>query len=294
MAGAGNLDDEQGALGVAVAVAAGWHHGEVGLRLPVVAGRERKLRAQVHVGRQRPPDHPLEPLDGAGVQRILWAHPDQRSPQQLQPLVAEAPGRHEVVVLDAPQRADAVAQRRHEVDGHGHGAHGKPARRRRRRDAKRRRLYDAPMTDPYAGQPAQPSPEELRAYLEQLRGADAAGLLAEAYNLLAAGAQVKLGRPDARTLIDAMAALVDATAGALPADLAEQMRAGVGQLQLAQVQAERDTAAAAEPATAGASDQSAAGAPAGAPPPPRPAAAGERRMTDRLWIPGRDPGPPPR
>ena len=89
------------------------------------------------------------------------------------------------------------------------------------------------MSDPLSAQ--QPTEEELRAYLEQLREADPAGLVAESYNLLAAGAQVKLGRPDARMLIDAMAALVQVTGQRLPPELANQMAQGVQQLQLAQV-----------------------------------------------------------
>ncbi len=147
----------------------------------------------------------------------------------------------------------------------------------------------AAMSDPTAA--SEPSPEELRAYLEQLRGADAAGLLAEAYNLLAAGAQVKLGRPDARTLIDAMAAMAGAVAAALPPELAEQMRQGVSQLQLAQVSAEREAAGQAPaggPAGAVDADRAAAAAP------PPPAAPPSPPVTDRLWIPGRDPGPPRR
>ncbi|MGH3665125.1 MAG: hypothetical protein ACRDU8_03355 [Egibacteraceae bacterium] len=142
------------------------------------------------------------------------------------------------------------------------------------------------MSDPTAargmpGPAGQPSPEELREYLEQLRDADAAGLLAEAYNMLAAGAQVKLGRPDARTLIDAMAAMVQATAATLPTELADQMRQGVGQLQMAQVQAERD-------AGGGPDAQEESGQrPSAEQPEP------QQRITDRLWIPGRDSGSPP-
>lgn len=151
------------------------------------------------------------------------------------------------------------------------------------------------MTETMMG--GQPSPEELRAYLEQLRDADAAGLVAEAYNLLAAGAQVKLGRSDARTLIDAMAALTQVTSSALPQELAQQMTQGVQQLQLAQVEAERQAAAESQQ-QATAAPEAAAGQPTDTPRAPgasaKPQAAQpEQRMTDRLWIPGRDAGPPP-
>lgn len=160
----------------------------------------------------------------------------------------------------------------------------------------------AGMTDPRTA--GQPSPEEMRAYLEQLREADAGGLLAEAFNLLATGAQVKLGRPDARSLIDGLAGMVQGAQAVLPAELVEQMNQGIAQLQMAQVQAERDAEAAQgtdapdggaqadQPTTS--SPPQPGGAPRGAPPgggaPGQ--AGGNKRMTDRLWVPGRDPRPP--
>jgi hypothetical protein len=146
---------------------------------------------------------------------------------------------------------------------------------------------------------AQPSPEEMRAYLAQLREADAVGLFAEAFNLLATGAQVKLGRSDARLLIDALAAMVEATGTGMPPQVVEQMRQGVAQLQLAQVDAEREM----EAQQAGGADdpdsatEQATGADpaAGDTSDPGPGGAGaNQRMTDRLWIPGRDPRPPAR
>lgn len=150
------------------------------------------------------------------------------------------------------------------------------------------------MSDPrqMAGQPSE---EEMRAYLEQLREADAAGLVAEAFNLLATGAQVKLGRPDARALIDSLAGMVNGAGSTLPPQIVEQMNAGIGQLQMAQVQAERDMAADA-PADGGEDASQAAEGDPSAPPqtssPGQPGA--DQRMTDRLWVPGRDPRPPVR
>lgn len=147
------------------------------------------------------------------------------------------------------------------------------------------------MTDPT--QAGQPTEEELRAYLEQLRGADPAELLVQAYRLLGTGAEVKLGRTDARVLIDAMAAMVEAVAGQLPAELVTQMRDGVGQLQMAQVQAEREGAS----GSGGGQDRAPGGSPEGGapsqpPPPPGtqpPPPGDDQRLTDRLWIPGRGP-----
>jgi len=133
------------------------------------------------------------------------------------------------------------------------------------------------MADPtMTGEPSQ---EELRAYLEQLRDAPAAEIVVQAYTLLGSTAETKLGRSDARTVIDAMAGMVEGAARTIPADLAGQMRQGVAQLQTAQVQLER---------------QAKADEPAGAPSPaagPQPTEE-QQRMTDRLWIPGRDPKPP--
>lgn len=134
----------------------------------------------------------------------------------------------------------------------------------------------------------QPSEEELSAYLDQLRNASAAELVAQAYTMLGTGAEVKLGRPDARVLIDALAALTEATGAAVGDDLAARMRNGVAQLQTAQVQAERQ---------AGGEAASGEGQPA-APQEPTGDAARQQgqaeqasqqgqQASDRLWIPGR-------
>lgn len=157
------------------------------------------------------------------------------------------------------------------------------------------------MTDPT--QAGQPSEEELRAYLEQLRGADPAEVLVQAYRMLGTGAEVKLGRPDARLIIDAMNGMVSAVDGRVQAELVKQMQDGITQLQLAQVEAEKEAgsqgAATDQPAGAGGSAQApgqgGAAQGQGGPAPPGgqgqqpPAAPGGQRMTDRLWIPGRDP-----
>lgn len=150
------------------------------------------------------------------------------------------------------------------------------------------------MSDPRSQGAEQPTEEELQAYLEQLRAADPAEIVAQAYTMLGTGAEVKLGRSDARVLIDAMAALSDATASALDKDLVERMRNGVVQLQTAQVQAERQAAPGAaaggspRPGAADASPRE----PAGAPRQEQRTAEGEaggQSLTDRLWIPGREP-----
>lgn len=138
--------------------------------------------------------------------------------------------------------------------------------------------------------PEQLSEDELRAYLQQLREAPVAELLAQAYTMLGAWAEAKLGRPDARPIIDAMSGLVQGAGSGLPDDLVKRMRDSVGQLQLAQVQAEQQ-AAAQQPA---ADEQRAEPTPKEAPAKGTDAGQSGQRLTDRLWIPGRDPRPPPR
>jgi hypothetical protein len=135
--------------------------------------------------------------------------------------------------------------------------------------------------------PEQLSEEELRAYLAQLREAPVVDMLGQAYTMLGSWAEAKLGRRDARPLIDAMSGLVQGAGPGLPEDLAKRMRDGIAQLQMAQVQAEQQLAAQ-QARTAGqesAADQKA--------PQSSSSGAGQstQRLTDRLWIPGRDPKP---
>ncbi len=122
------------------------------------------------------------------------------------------------------------------------------------------------------------SEEELRQYVAQLREAPVAELVAQAYTMLGTWAEAKLGRRDARTLIDGLNGLVQAAAGDLPEDFTKQMQGGISQLQLAQVQAEQQLARQ-QPTGQKQTSQ---------PPSSEP----EKRLTDRLWIPGRDPRPP--
>jgi hypothetical protein len=139
----------------------------------------------------------------------------------------------------------------------------------------------------------EPTEEEVRAYLGQLRAAPVDQVVAEVASALLNAAQVKLGRRDGRLLIDLVAALSERTRGRLPAELTDQLDGVVAQLQLAQVEAEREVAAAKDqghdepddlPETVGSGD-----VPGGAgqdqaasqPPPDQPSAA------SRLWVPGR-------
>lgn len=160
-------------------------------------------------------------------------------------------------------------------------------------------MADVP-TDPRQG--GQPSEEELRAALGQLRGAPVDQIVAEVASALLNAAQVKLGRRDGRLLIDLIGAVADTVRPSVPAELTRQLDDALGQLRLAQVEAEREVAAALVqghqepgdlPADGGRS--SGAGAPAGDAPPAAPASdagapgsgGGQPPQTSRLWVPGR-------
>lgn len=155
---------------------------------------------------------------------------------------------------------------------------------------------------PFGGQPGpgqQPSEEELRAYLMELRQADPAEFLMQAVNLLVTGAQAKIGMADGRFLIDALAGAVSAVQDRLPPQLSEALENAVVQLQTAQVQAERELAAMqGEPIPPGPGGEAAQGQEGGgvdgggAPQDGGPTISEpQKRMTDRLWVPGK--GTPP-
>lgn len=152
---------------------------------------------------------------------------------------------------------------------------------------------DGPLPD------GMPSDEEMRALLAQMRDAPVEGVLVEVVNALLQAAQVKLGRADARLLIDAVAAVAATLEGRADPQLVAQLGEAVTQLRLAQVEAEG--AASDGPAAAGPAAGDAPTAPAGqdghgpapsAPAQPGPAATpgsapdpGGR--ASRLWVPGR-------
>lgn len=126
----------------------------------------------------------------------------------------------------------------------------------------------------------QPSEEQIRAYLSQLREADATEIVAQAFSLLASGAEVKLGRRDARVLIDAAAALSDAVGEDIDGGVTEQMSNAVGKLRMAQVEAE-----------GGQKEQTTSQTASQQPPGEQQPSAGSQQQTgrsgtSRLWTPG--------
>ena len=139
------------------------------------------------------------------------------------------------------------------------------------------------------GSEREPTEEELRAYLAQLRLADVNEVVAQAFSMLAAAAEVKLGRRDGRLLIDATAALREATADRVDARLTQQMDQALQQLRLAQVDAEQQLGRLrAEGQLEGdePGDLPAAGGPTPAPE-GQPAVEEPPPAASRLWVPGR-------
>jgi hypothetical protein len=140
--------------------------------------------------------------------------------------------------------------------------------------------------------PPELSEEQAREYAMQLRSAPAEQLVTEVLSSLLNLAQVKLGRRDARLLIDLSAVVLGHARPYLSQELSGQLDQLLGQLRLAQVRAEGAATGAVEPndltevpAPPAAGGATPAGSPAGQPPP---APAGQPPPASRLWVPGRD------
>ncbi len=160
-----------------------------------------------------------------------------------------------------------------------------------------------PSTAADLGGQQQPSEEEIRAYLSQLREAPVDQVLAEVVNALLNAAQVKVGRRDGRLLIDTVSALTDTVRSHVPEQLTQQLDEALTQLRMAQVEGEQQVAKAAAAGQAESGDlatEPGATADAGAdrgdgtapeagdqPPPATPPPASGGSAASRLWVPGR-------
>lgn len=149
------------------------------------------------------------------------------------------------------------------------------------------------MSEPRGMPPggAEPDEQEVRAYLERLRSAPVEEVLAELLSILLSAAQVKLGRSDARLLLDALGAIAEVTDGRIDRGLHEQVTSALSQLRLAQVEAERQLGAqVGEEAATGAAG--ATGVPGAAGPEGSPSEAAQSAPPStpsgrsRLWVPG--------
>ena len=140
------------------------------------------------------------------------------------------------------------------------------------------------------GEQPQITEEQLREYLSQLREAPAEQIVAELLSSTLNAAQAKLGRRDARLLIDLSTVMMDHVRRHVSGDLATQVDNVLQQLRLGQVRAEESAGDHPEP-----NDLAEAPPPPSAEPgvqeatsPPPPPSAGPSRPPSSLWVPGRD------
>jgi hypothetical protein len=149
------------------------------------------------------------------------------------------------------------------------------------------------VTDPIDQPPV--SEEEARQYVAQLRSAPTEQIVTELLSGLLNAAQIKLGRRDARLLIDLGSLLLEHSRPYLRAELTRQVEQALHQLRLGQVQAEgaaSGSPAAAEPNDLAEPPEPPSGTPAAPAGPPPPAARPDPRPqpspASKLWVPGRD------
>ncbi len=123
------------------------------------------------------------------------------------------------------------------------------------------------------------SAEDVREYVQRLRSLPVEQVISDVMFSLLNAAQVKLGRRDARLLIDVTAVAHEHARPYLPGELSKQIDQALGQLRLAQVSAEGHPG----PGDPEENDLDRAPAPPPSgtvPPPAGPAAS-------KLWVPGR-------
>ena len=89
---------------------------------------------------------------------------------------------------------------------------------------------------------SQTSAQDAHKLAEQLRSAPVHEIAAEAFFMLLNGAQIKLGRRDARLLIDLSTLMFEHARGYLPEMLVKQVDQSLAQLRLGQVSAENKAA----------------------------------------------------
>jgi hypothetical protein len=140
---------------------------------------------------------------------------------------------------------------------------------------------DASEPDSGAERDQQPAAAQAREYVQQVRSLSVAQVLEDVLFSLLSAAQVKLGRRDARLLIDVTAVAHEHARPYLPAELVKQIDQALGELRMAQVSAEGQPPRPGQPEQ---NDLDRAPAPPAAPPTaPQPPTGG----ASRLWVPGR-------
>ena len=127
------------------------------------------------------------------------------------------------------------------------------------------------------------SAKDAREFVERLRSAPAEEIVAEAFFMLLNAAQIKLGRQDARLLIDLSAVMLEHVRTSVSDTFVKQVEQSLGQLRMGQVSAENEVAKQATPEP---NDLPRS------PTPPSagsgaPAAGSAQSPTSKLWVPGR-------
>jgi hypothetical protein len=89
---------------------------------------------------------------------------------------------------------------------------------------------------------ADTSERDARELMDRLRSAPAEEIITDVFSTLLSAAQVKLGRRDARLFIDLCAQVLEHAGPYVPEGLRKQVETVLGQLRLAQVQAENGVA----------------------------------------------------
>jgi hypothetical protein len=131
-----------------------------------------------------------------------------------------------------------------------------------------------------AEQEQAPSAEDVRKYVQQMRSLPVEQVLGDVMFSLLNAAQVKLGRRDARLLIDVSTVVLEHARPYLPGELTEQIDQVLGQLRLGQVSAEGHASQAGEP-----EDNDLDRVPA--PPPSGAVQSPAGPGPSKLWVPGR-------
>jgi hypothetical protein len=126
-----------------------------------------------------------------------------------------------------------------------------------------------------------PSPEEVREYMQRMRSLPVEEVIAEVLFSLLNAAQIKLGRRDARLLIDVSTVAHEHARPYLSQKLTKQVDELLGQLRLSQVSAEGQPSRPDKPEENDLDRVPAAPSVAAAQSPPSP------QPASKLWVPGR-------
>jgi hypothetical protein len=142
---------------------------------------------------------------------------------------------------------------------------------------------DAGEPGSQAGQQGAPSESDVREYARRMRSLPVEQVIGDVMFSLLNAAQVKLGRRDARLLIDVSAVAHEHARAYLPGELTKQIDRALGQLRMGQVSAEGQPT---RPATPEENDLDRVPAPPSAGPGQPPPAPPPERPASRLWVPG--------